>query len=120
MRHWLKKLSFTTEIEPNTMTWDGFLSDEFNNHLRAWVTFCNVSKRTLKNPFTKVSFRVAFLYILNDRDTHLVRDFKEMVKKHPKTMFYALHTIHESGIKEAKQVILKYYGTYKYSNRISI
>lgn len=120
MRHWLKKISFSIEVEPNTMTWDGYLSDEFTNHLNAWVTFCGVSKKTLKKSTKKISFRVAFSYILNDQDIDLVRDFKDMVKKHPKTMFYALKTIHESGIKEAKQVMLKYYGSYKYSNRIRV
>lgn len=114
MRRWLNKIAYKTEVCPQVIdyTITGYSIDV---QLRTWVTLC--TNRALKDSYKKVSYKVLFKYIYENKNDYRVNSFKQIVKKYPKAIFYALYTLYKSGIPEAKQVLLKYYGTYKYSNK---
>lgn len=114
MRRWLNKIAYKTEVCPQVIDYT-IIEHSIDVQLRTWVTLC--TNRALKDPYEKVSYKVLFKYIYENKNDYRVESFKQVVKKYPKAMFYALYTLYKSGIPEAKQVLLKYYGTYKYSNK---
>ena len=116
MRRWLNKIAYKAEVCSQVIDYT-IIGYSIDVQLRTWVTLCNVNNKALKDPYKKVSCRVLFKCICENKNDCRVDSFKQVVKKYPKTMFYALYTLYKSGIPEAKQALLKYYGTYKYSNK---